>query len=84
MLLSPHYAAGLRAGIRMDRATPSASLASDPSLVAESNNTTHFSLMDADGNMVSATLTVNLPYGSAFAPPPPPPRHRRSAEQRNG
>jgi len=69
MLLSPHYAAGLRAGIRMDRATPSASLASDPSLVAESNNTTHFSLMDADGNMVSATLTVNLPYGSAFAPP---------------
>jgi len=69
MLLSPHYAAGLRAGIRLDRATPSASLAADPSLLPESDNTTHFSLIDAEGNMVSATLTVNLPYGSAFAPP---------------
>ncbi len=69
MLLSPFYAAGLRAGIRMDRATPSASLAADPALVLEGDNTTHFSLLDAEGNMVSATLTVNLPYGAAFAPP---------------
>ena len=69
MLLSPHYAAGLRAGIRMDRATASASLAADPALVLEGDNTTHFSLLDADGNLVSATLTVNLPYGAAFAPP---------------
>jgi len=69
MLLSPFYAAGLRAGIRMDRATPSASLAADPTLLPESDNTTHFSLIDGDGNMVSATLTVNLPYGSAFAAP---------------
>ena len=69
MLLSPEYAAGIRTGIRLDRATPSSSLAGDPSLLPESDNTTHFSLIDADGNMVSATLTVNLPYGSAFAPP---------------
>ncbi len=69
MLLSPYYAAGLRAGIRMDRSTPSASLAADPALVLEGDNTTHFSLLDAGGNMVSATLTVNLPYGAAFAPP---------------
>ncbi len=69
MLLDPFYAAGLRAGIRMDRATPSAALAADPSLLPESDNTTHFSLIDAEGNMVSATLTINLPYGSAFVPP---------------
>ena len=69
MLLSPHYAAGLRAAIRLDRATPSAALAADPSLVVEGDNTSHFSLLDADGNLVSATLTVNLPYGAAFAPP---------------
>jgi gamma-glutamyltranspeptidase / glutathione hydrolase len=68
MLLSPHYAGGLRAGIRLDRATPSAALAADPSLIEESDNTTHFSLLDAEGNLVSATLTVNLPYGAAFAP----------------
>jgi len=69
MLLSEHYASGLRAGIRLDRATPSSSLAGNPDLIPESDNTTHFSLIDADGNMVSATLTVNLPYGSAYAPP---------------
>jgi gamma-glutamyltranspeptidase / glutathione hydrolase len=69
MLLSPHYAAGLRAAIRLDRATPSAALAADPSLVVEGDNTSHFSLLDADGNLVSATLTVNLPYGAAYAPP---------------
>jgi len=69
MLLSDDYAAGLRSTIRMDRALPSAHLAADPDRLRESDNTTHFSLIDADGNMVSATLTVNLPYGSAFAAP---------------
>jgi gamma-glutamyltranspeptidase/glutathione hydrolase len=69
MLLSEHYASGLRAGLRLDRATPSSSLAGNPDLIPESDNTTHFSLIDAEGNMVSATLTVNLPYGSAYAPP---------------
>ncbi|MDT8409780.1 MAG: gamma-glutamyltransferase [Wenzhouxiangellaceae bacterium] len=69
MLLSQHYAAGQRSTLRMDRALPSAHLAADPSRLRESNNTTHFSLIDADGNMVSATLTVNLPFGSAFAAP---------------
>lgn len=69
MLLSREYAAGVRTTLRMDRALPSSHLAADPSRLRESNNTTHFSLIDADGNMVSATLTVNLPYGSAFAAP---------------
>jgi len=69
MLLSDNYAAGLRTTIRMDRALPSAHLAADPDRLRESNNTSHFSLIDAEGNMVSATLTVNLPYGSAFAAP---------------
>ena len=70
MLLSKYYAAGVRTGIRMDRATPSAALAADPSRgLVESDNTTHFSLMDADGNLVSATLTVNLPFGAVYAAP---------------
>ena len=68
LLLSERYAAGLRSTIRMDRALPSKYLAADPGRVVDSTNTTHFSLIDAEGNMVSATLTVNLPYGSAFAP----------------
>lgn len=69
MLIDENYAAGLRTTIRMDRALPSSYLAADPSRLRESNNTTHFSLIDAEGNMVSATLTVNLPFGSAFAAP---------------
>ena len=70
MLLSKDYAAGLRTTIRLDRALPSSMLAADPDrLGSESTDTTHFSLIDSHGNMVSATLTVNLPFGAAFAPP---------------
>jgi len=69
LLLSNEYAAGLRSTIRMDRALPSKHLAADPSRSVESTDTTHFSLIDADGNIVSATLTHNLPFGSAFAAP---------------
>ena len=69
MLLSPYYAAGLRAGMRLDRATPSANLAADPGLLPEGDHTTHFSLMDAAGNLVSGTLTVNLAFGSGYVAP---------------
>ncbi len=68
LLLSDDYAAGLRAAIRLDRATPSdliAGFADAP----KGADTTHFSLLDRDGNMVAGTLTVNLPFGSAFMAP---------------
>jgi gamma-glutamyltranspeptidase/glutathione hydrolase len=64
-LASDDYAAGLRAGILPDRATPSAMLpGSKPPL--EGEHTTHFSIIDRDGNLVSATQTVNLYYGSGL------------------
>ncbi|MBN8727510.1 MAG: gamma-glutamyltransferase [Xanthomonadales bacterium] len=67
-LTSPLYAAGLRASIHPDKATPSAML--PPYMPpTEGTHTTHFSIMDADGNMVAATQTVNLPFGSAFVAP---------------
>lgn len=67
-LLSPQYAAGLRAGILPDKATPSAML---PSSVAHDpgRHTTHFSIVDADGNMVATTQTVNTHFGSCLVPP---------------
>lgn len=68
MLTSPYYADGLRASIRPDKATPSSMLAGNEPL-REGTDTTHFSLMDAEGNMVAGTLTVNVPFGSAFMPP---------------
>jgi len=66
-LTSPDYAAGLRASIRLDRATPSDSL---PGIAErkEGPHTTHFSIIDRDGNWVSATLSVNYPFGSGFMP----------------
>jgi gamma-glutamyltranspeptidase/glutathione hydrolase len=67
-LIDKNYAAGLRAGIRADRATPSASLPGAPA-GAEGTDTTHFSVVDAQGNVVSATLSVNIPFGSGFVPP---------------
>jgi gamma-glutamyltranspeptidase/glutathione hydrolase len=67
-LTSRDYAAGLRASIRLDRATDSESLAGFADS-PKGMDTTHFSVLDAAGNMVAATLTVNLPYGAAFMAP---------------
>ncbi|MEO6137238.1 MAG: gamma-glutamyltransferase [Luteimonas sp.] len=67
-LISPDYAAGLRAGIHPDKATPSALLSGQPAPL-EDNETSHFSIIDRDGNRVSATQTVNLLYGSGLVAP---------------
>ncbi|HSR64627.1 MAG TPA: gamma-glutamyltransferase [Xanthomonadaceae bacterium] len=67
-LMSPDYAAGLRATIHPDRATPSALLSGQPAPL-EDDETTHFAIIDRDGNRVSATQTVNLLYGSGLVPP---------------
>ena len=67
-LIHSWYAAGLRASIRPDRATPSASLAAAEPAPA-GNHTTHFSILDRDGNRVAATLSVNYPFGSGFVAP---------------
>jgi gamma-glutamyltranspeptidase/glutathione hydrolase len=67
LLMSPHYAAGLRAGIHPQRATPSELL---PGVgMGARPDTTHFSLLDTDGNLVAVTQTVNLPYGNAMVIP---------------
>ena len=69
-LLHPFYAAGQLASLRMDRATPSDAL---PGILdapgGGGSQTTHFSLIDADGNIVAGTQTLNTWYGSAFMPP---------------
>ncbi len=67
-LTSPYYGAGLRASIRLDRATPSESL---PGVMASSGgrHTTHLSIIDKFGNRVAATLSINYPFGSAFMEP---------------
>ncbi|HRO63758.1 gamma-glutamyltransferase, partial [Thermomonas sp.] len=65
LLTSPAYAAGLRASINPDKATPSDLLSGQPTPL-EDDETTHFSIIDAEGNRVGATQTVNLLYGSGL------------------
>ncbi len=68
-LISPDYAAGLAAGIRLDRATPSISLPILGGERAQGEHTTHFSILDQEGNRVAATMSINYPFGSGFVPP---------------
>ncbi|WP_407653332.1 gamma-glutamyltransferase [Guyparkeria halophila] len=67
-LTSDHYAAGLAVGISPTDATRSASLApvvTEP----EGPHTTHFSVMDGEGNYVAATLSINYPFGAGVTVP---------------
>jgi len=64
-LVNPVYAAGLRASIRTDRATPSAALPGRVNTI-EGTDTTHFSILDSEGNRVAATLSINYPFGSGL------------------
>jgi gamma-glutamyltranspeptidase/glutathione hydrolase len=66
MLTDPDYAAGLRSSIRLDRATASAALASAPETHTGGGNTTHFSILDKDGNRVAGTITLNAGFGSGL------------------
>jgi gamma-glutamyltranspeptidase/glutathione hydrolase len=61
-LLSKAYAVTLRAEIDRKRATPTPAF--DPAL-RSGESTTHYSVVDADGNAVSCTTTLNNSYGSA-------------------
>lgn len=69
LLMSPAYAAGQRSAIRMDHAMPSAALADVVPPSGAGANTTHFSVLDRDGNRVAGTMTINTWYGSAFMAP---------------
>ena len=68
-LLDPAYAAGLRTSIRLDRATPSAMLADAPDSLSTGTNTTHFSIIDAEGNRVGGTITLNAGFGTGLMIP---------------
>jgi gamma-glutamyltranspeptidase / glutathione hydrolase len=78
-LIDKRYAAGWRESIDPERATPSKELnrpavfseleqvaAAHPPLAAphESNHTTHYSILDPDGNAVAVTTTINDWFGS--------------------
>jgi len=63
-LLNARYVAGLRQSIDPDRATPSVKLHPGKPAGYESSQTTHYSIVDAEGNAVAVTYTLNDGYGS--------------------
>jgi gamma-glutamyltranspeptidase/glutathione hydrolase len=56
----------LRGLIAPDRARPAADIRPGEPQRYESDQTTHFSIVDSDGNAVANTYTLNLPYGSGL------------------
>ena len=69
-LLHPFYAAGQRASLRLDRATTSDNLPGiTPASSSGGTQTTHFSVLDAEGNAVAGTQSLNFYYGSGFVAP---------------
>jgi len=65
-LISKAYADELCATISPDRATPSTEVKPGTIAPYEGDQTTHFSIIDADGNGVANTYTLNFYYGSAL------------------
>lgn len=64
-LTSKTYAKTLASTINPEQASSSADVAITQ---AKGEDTTHFSIIDNEGNRVSATLSINYPFGSAFVP----------------
>ncbi len=62
-LVSRRYAARLRATIDPERAAPAQAILPGDPLAFEDDNTTHFSIVDGEGNAVSNTCTLNFSYG---------------------
>ncbi len=66
-LTSEEYGVELAASIDMTQARPSSDVAPGVAPAYESPETTHFSIIDRDGNVVSNTYTLNLSYGSKIS-----------------
>src|SRR6202043_4116877 len=62
-LLSMHHAEAIRARIQPHRATPSSALGDDAA-ADEKATTTHYSVVDAKGNAVAVTYTINDDFGA--------------------
>jgi len=65
-LTDPAYAARRARGIRLDAATPSHEVGAGNPDLTESDETTHYSIVDRDGNAVAITTTLNASFGSGI------------------
>ncbi len=65
-LTDKQYASDIRASIDMGKARPAADVKANTLTPYESNETTHYSVVDRFGNAVSNTYTINFSYGSGI------------------
>lgn len=68
-LIHRNYTSQLRSTIDRDKATPSTVVKHGNPLPHESTETTHFSILDKEGNAVALTYTLNGGYGSGVTVP---------------
>ncbi len=66
-LIDASYGDYLRSTIDLTKASLSSDIGPAKSLPYESQDTTHYSVMDKDGNAVAVTYTLNFSYGSGFS-----------------
>jgi gamma-glutamyltranspeptidase/glutathione hydrolase len=69
MLTSTEHAQQLVKNIHLDRATSNSELEPVANSTGAGANTTHFSVLDKEGNRVAATLSVNYLFGSCYVAP---------------
>ncbi len=67
ILTHPLYALLLAWDIDLNHATPS--IPDQPGYAWEGEDTTHYSILDAEGNRVAATQSINYPFGSGLVAP---------------
>ncbi len=65
-LVAKPYARSIRHNIDQQQATPSKTIFPGKPTTYESNETTHFSIVDQYGNAVANTYTINFSYGSGI------------------
>lgn len=65
-LTSKSYAAEIAGNLNLAQATPSEAIAPALAPLYESEDTTHFSVVDRHGNVVSNTYTINFSFGSGI------------------
>jgi len=66
-LASESYADELRKTIDLERASDSSEISAGTPPVRESEQTTHYSVIDKDGNAVANTYTLNFGFGSGYS-----------------
>jgi len=68
-LMGKKHLTKMASDINLHEATPSEFISSYSRPDGNGNDTTHFSIIDNEGNMVSATLSINYPFGACLVPP---------------